>query len=146
MHTKDLKSLSSQPSYSSSTAIFDLFVRLHHDAISNWVRCHLGFASLRSCATITFTVHTTSGILHFKTIVTELLDRSILSLWMFQVEDIITRIALKGWEERLAVLSWALRTYPGPQMMADPSLGNPAAGRQRLDEPEIMDSNQIKLL
>ena len=29
-------SLSSQPSYSSSTAIFDLFVRLHHEAISNW--------------------------------------------------------------------------------------------------------------
>ena len=58
---------------------------------------------------------------------------------MFQVEDIITRIALKGWEERQAVLSWALRTYPGPQMMADPSLGNPAAGTQRCDKSEISD-------
>ena len=44
-------------------------------------------------------------------------------LLMFQVEDIITRIALKGWEERYHVLSWALRTYPGPEMMADPAVG-----------------------
>ena len=58
---------------------------------------------------------------------------------MFKVEDIITRIALKGWEERQAVLSWALRTYPGPQMMADPSLGKPVAGTQRCDKSEISD-------
>ena len=30
----------------------------------------------------------------------------------------------------MAVLSWALRTYPGPQLMADPNLGIPSAGRK----------------
>ena len=48
----------------------------------------------------------------------------------FQVKDIlISRVGLEGWEERVAVLSWALRTYPGDQLMADPTLhgggGNP---------------------
>ena len=43
----------------------------------------------------------------------------------FQVNHIIAKIGLEGWEERVTMLSWALKTYPGAQMMADPSLGIP---------------------
>ena len=64
----------------------------------------------------------------------------IVTLCLFQLEDIITRIALKGWEERRAVLEWALRTYPGPQMMADPTLR-----AKRCDMPKIKDLNQAQI-
>ena len=57
-----------------------------------------------------------------------------------QVKDvIISRVGLEGWEERVAVLSWALRTYPGDQLMADPILhgGNPKVLPPLLDRQTV---------
>ena len=43
----------------------------------------------------------------------------------------------------MAVLSWALRTYPGPQLMADPSLGIRAAGKVM---PPLLDRQTVTKL
>ena len=100
-----------QPSFSSPTAVFDLFIQLHHEAISKWV-----------------SVSVLSWVIAVKDDMTS------------QVKDvIISRVGLEGWEERVAVLSWALRTYPGDQLMADPILhgGNPKVLPPLLDRQTV---------
>ena len=43
------------------------------------------------------------------------------------------------------MLSWALKTYPGPQLMADPSLGIPAVKVPSLLDREIVTTLQTLL-
>ena len=62
------------------------------------------------------------------------------------MKHIIANIGLEGWEERVAVLSWALQTYPGPQLMADPSLGIPAGKVSPLLDRETVTTLQSEYL
>ena len=62
------------------------------------------------------------------------------------MNHIIAKIGLEGWEERVTMLSWALKTYPGAQLMADPSLGIPAGKVPPLLDRETVTTLQSEYL